>query len=364
MNKEQLKKYCSNSCTREELNSVLEWFEKSAMTPEGKSLLLNLWDELPEEDSNIDINFDSLLYKIHHEVNLTQSKKLLQISDQNIVKYKRRERFRINLMKAAAILLLPVLGFGLFYSLKYQSIKHIQTSVNQVCNEVFSSVDAITKVVLPDGSSVWLNHSSSLKYPAMFQGESRNVELSGEGYFEVAHNSKIPFIVKAGDVQIKATGTTFNVMAYPDEERIETSLINGKVELQRIDSDGKVIPMIKMKPKEIAFFQKNNNEVSTLAIDDDRYFSWKSGKLVFNKEPMGDVVKKLGRWFNVDIKVQDPRLLELTYTATFENETLPQVMELIAMVSPVTYSISNRNETSPGIFSKRKVILTYKKNAN
>jgi transmembrane sensor len=364
MNKEILKKYCNNSCTKEELNSVLEWFEKSAQTPEGKSLLFKIWDELPDEDSNPDINFDSLLCKIHHEVNLTQSKKLLQISDQNLIRYKRRERFSKIFMKAAAILLLPVLGFGLFISGKYQSVKHSQGSVNQVYNEVFSSVDAITKIILPDGSSVWLNHSSSLKYPAMFQGESRNVELSGEGYFEVAHNSKIPFIVKAGDVQIKATGTTFNVMAYPDEEKIETSLINGKVELQRIDSDGKVIPMIKMKPKEIAFFQKNNNEVRTLAIDDDRYFSWKSGKLVFNKEPMGDVVKKLGRWFNVDIQVKDPRLLDLTYTATFENETLPQVMELIAMVSPVRYSISNRKETSPGIFSKRKVILTYRKNDN
>jgi len=364
MNKELLKKYCNNSCTNEELNSVLSWFEKSAKTPEGKSLLLKVWDELPDDDSNIDINYDSLLYKIHHEVNLTQSKKLLQISDQNIIKYKRRERLRINLMKAAAILLLPVLGFGLFYSLKYQATRHIQASVNQTCNEVFSSVDAITRIILPDGSSVWLNHSSSLKYPAMFQGDSRNVELSGEGYFEIAHNSKIPFIVKAGDVQIKATGTTFNVMAYPDEDRIETCLINGHVELQKINSEGNVIPLLKIKPKEVAIFQKTNNEISTLAIDDDRYFSWKSGKLVFNKEPMGDVVKKLGRWFNVDIQVKDPGLLDLTYTATFENETLPQVMELIAMVSPVSYSISKRKEISPGSFSKREVILSYRKNDN
>ena len=265
-------------------------------------------------------------------------------------------------MRAAAIFILPVLSFGLYMSFKYQSINQGQLSVNQAYNEVFSSVDAITKVTLPDGSNVWLNHSSTLKYPAIFQGNTRCVELNGEGYFEVNHNSKMPFIVKTGELQIKAIGTTFNIMAYPDEDRIETSLINGEVELQRTESDGKVIPMLKMKPTDLAVFHKSNYEISTHTIDDDRYFSWKEGKLVFNKEPIGKVVKKLGRWFNVDIQVKDPELLDLTYTATFVSETLPQVMELLALVSPVRYSISNRELISNGTYTKRKIILSCRKN--
>ena len=224
----------------------------------------------------------------------------------------------------------------------------------------FHQLMLLPKVSLPDGSNVWLNHNSSLKYPAMFQGDSRTVELTGEGYFEVAHNPKIPFIVKAGEIQIKALGTTFNIMAYPDEDKIETSLINGSVELQRMEPNGKIIPLLKMKPTDLAIFQKSNNEISTRTINDDRYFSWKDGKLIFNKEPIGEVVKKLSRWFNVDIQVKDPELLELTYTATFVHETLPQVMELIARVSPVSYSISDRKEISSGTFSKRKVILSYR----
>jgi|WetSurMetagenome_2_1015567.scaffolds.fasta_scaffold00268_17 transmembrane sensor len=362
MNKELLEKYCSNSCNKEELSAVLAWFEKSAVTPEGKSLLLKIWDELPDDSSNTDVNFDSLLYKIHHEVNLRESRRLLQISDHDPVKFKRRERFYNAFMRAAAILLLPVLGFGLYFASGYLSAKHGHISVNQSYNEVFSSVDAITKVDLPDGTKVWLNHSSSLRYPAVFQGCSRNVELLGEGYFEVAHNSKIPFIVKAGDVQVKATGTTFNVMAYPDDERVETSLIEGQVELLRAVSRGNVVLLAKMKPKDFVVYQRNNKEITTRTVDDDRYFSWKSGKLVFNKEPMGEVVKELSRWFNVDIQITDPKLLELTYTATFENESLPQVMELIAMASPVSYSISNRKEISPGVFSKRKVVLSKRGN--
>jgi ferric-dicitrate binding protein FerR (iron transport regulator) len=361
MNKGLLEKYCNNTCTNEELSSVIEWFDVSAITPEGKALLFKILEELPDEESNPEIDFDLILDKIHHKVDLAQSKKLLEEADQNLIKYKRKKRFLNILTRVAATLLLPVFGFGLYMSLKYQAVRHGQINVNQAYNEIYSSADAITKVTLPDGSNVWLNHSSTLKYPAIFRGEFRTVELSGEGYFEVVHNEKIPFIVKAGEVQVVAIGTTFNILAYPEEERVETSLINGCIELQQTEPDGKPLSLLKMKPTELATFQKLNSKISIRTIHDDRYFAWKDGKLVFNNEPMGEVVEKLKRWFNVDMQIADPKLLELTYTATFVNETLPQVLELIAMISPVNYSISHPQMVSPGTYTKRKVILNYRK---
>lgn len=361
MNKELLEKYCSNCCTKEELNSVLVWFKESAGTSEGKSLLFKIWEELPYEDINLKTDFDFLLDRIHHEVNLSESNKLLLKADQNPVLFKRRSNFIRILTRAAAILMLPVLSFGMYMSFKYQSVNHGLSSVNQAYNEIFSSVDAITRVSLPDGTDVWLNHNSSLKYPAMFQGDSRTVELSGEGYFDVAHNPKIPFIVKSGKIQVVALGTVFNVMAYPEEDRIETSLINGIVELKRTETNGEVIPLLTMKPTDLAIFQKSNNEISTCTINDNRYFAWKEGKLVINNESIDQVAVKLSRWFNVDIQVKDPELRQITYTATFVNETLAQVMELLAMISPVSYSISTREVTGNGNFTKRKVVLSYRK---
>jgi ferric-dicitrate binding protein FerR (iron transport regulator) len=362
MDKKLLEKYCNNTCTAEELNTVIEWFRGSNGISESKTLLLSIWEDLSDEESNPQTDFDFILDKIHHQVNLDNSKKLLEEADQNLIRYKRRKHFLSILTKAAAILLFPVLTYSLYMSFKYQSTLHNQVFVKQAYNEVFSSVDAITKVVLPDSSRVWLNHSSSLKYPAIFDGDFRTVELIGEGYFEVAHNPKIPFIVNAGKIQIKAVGTTFNIMSYPEEDRIETSLIEGCVELQQTQPNGKLITLSRMKPTELAVFHIRNNELNTMTINDDRYFSWKDGKLVFNKEPIGDVVKKLSRWFNVDIQIKDPELLDLTYTATFVHETLPQVMELMALVSPVKFSISDRQETSSGTFTKRKIILSYKNN--
>ena len=111
-------------CTEEELSSVLEWFEESARTSEGKSLLFKIWEELPDDDSNHKIDFDLLLNRIHHEVNLAQSKKLLEEADQNLIKYKRRKHFINMLTRAAAILMLPFLVFGLYMSFKYQSARH------------------------------------------------------------------------------------------------------------------------------------------------------------------------------------------------------------------------------------------------
>jgi transmembrane sensor len=362
MNKELLEKYCNNSCTEQELLTVLKWFEESSRSSEGKAMLFRIWEELSDEDGSLKVDFDYILDNIHHKVNLAQSKKNLEEANQNLRVHRKKENILKILTRVAAILLLPVVGFGLYMSLKYWSVYSDQTSVNQAYNEVYSSVDAITKVTLPDGSNVWLNHRSSLQYPVSFRGKYRTVELKGEGYFEVVHNSKIPFIVRAGEIEIKATGTTFNIMAFPEDGKIETSLISGQVELQVTKPGGKSIPALKMKPAELAIYQTVDGEIKVRTIPDDRYFIWKDGKLVFNKEPMGEVVKKLSRWFNVEIQIKDPELFDLTYTATFEDETFPQVMELISMVSPVSYSISNRQrDITTGGFTKRKCILSYRK---
>jgi ferric-dicitrate binding protein FerR (iron transport regulator) len=263
------------------------------------------------------------------------------------------------LRNTAAIFMLPVLGFGLYMTSKYISVQQYQATVSTAYNEVFSSVDAITKVTLPDNTTVWLNHSSSLRYPATFRKDFRTVELTGEAYFEVAHNVKFPFVVKTGDIEIVAMGTAFNILAYPDEDKIETSLIDGIVEVHRHDKNGELIEMLQMMPTDLVVYTRSNMDVIKHTISDDRYFAWKEGKLIFNKEPMGEVVRKLSRWFNVDMQINDPKLLELTFTGTFINETLPQVLELMELIIPVKYSVSARHELSSGTFSKRTVTLKY-----
>jgi len=358
MDKTLIEKYLNDSCNEQELDLVLSWLTESADSADGKDILYRIWEELPENGTDIKIDFDAILNKIHHEVNVNQTKLLMKKSEDGLIKYNRRQYVIRTLRNVAAVLLFPVLGLGLFYYVKYYSARSAQMNVSRAYNEIFSSVDAISKVTLPDGSSVWLNHSSSLRYPAVFTGKYRSVELKGEGYFEVARNSKSSFIVHSGELQVLAYGTSFNVMAYPDENKIETSLITGNVELRKSLPGGKTTTLCKMNPADHTIFYSGNGEVITKTISDDRYFSWKDGKLIFTAEPLDEVVRKLSRWFNVDIIIKDPELKDLTLTATFVHETLPQVMELLCRVSPVRYSISNREEKNDGTFTRRKVILT------
>lgn len=361
MNKILIEKYLKNKCSQEELDSVLSWLGDSTFTYDVKDILYRVWAELPSDDSGKMTDFDALLAKVHHKINIRESEELLEKADYNLIRFRRKEYVIKFFRNAAALLIFPILGAGLFLCAKYYTSRSVQKMTSLAYNEVFSSVDAITRITLPDGSVAWLNHRSSLRYPAIFEGNSRHVELEGEGYFEAAHNEKIPFVVNAGDILVVAHGTTFNVMAYPDENKIETSLISGSVELRRSLPSGKTETFYKMNPRDLSVYDKDNKQLATRSVNDERYYCWKDGKLIFTKEPLEEVVRKLGRWFNVDIKIEDPKLCDLTLTATFINETLPQVMELLAQVIPVDYSISERNKIDTDTFSKRTVILKYKK---
>lgn len=359
MDKTLLEKYLDNKCNPRELDIVLSWLREPYNNEEGKKLSCQIISEYKENDIQM-ADYDAMLNSIHHKINMIQAERLLEHVGYELPKYNRRQNIFRFFRYAAAILLVPVLALGLMFAMKYYSVKGEQISVAQAYNQVFSSVDAITMVSLPDGSTVWLNHSSSLRYPAVFTGKSREVELSGEGYFEVFSNPETPFIVHAADIQIHALGTSFNVMAYPNENKVETSLINGTVELRKPSPDGKVKTLIRMNPNDYSIYNRESSEIRTMSIADDRYFAWKEGKLIFNSEPMEEVVKKLSRWFNVEFRIKDKDLLDLKLKATFVNETLPQVMELLEMIYPIQYTISDRKPNEDGSFTRKEVFIYQK----
>lgn len=354
MEKKLLEKYFNNNCTPEEINLVLSWFKDLTSKNVCRHCLSQLWEELSADDLNTVINSDKILNKIHQKINTLEEN-----AGNDLIRYDRRQLFLQFLKNVAAILIIPLIGLSLFMSVRYYSVKYSQILSDEIYNEVSFTVDAITKVKLPDGSTVWLNHGSSLRYPEVFNGDFRQVELKGEGYFEVTHNSKIPFAVNTDKIQVLALGTTFNVMAYPEEDIIETSLIKGTVEFRKPIPGDEMETLYTMNPSDLLIYEKDNDQISVKEISDYRYFSWKDGKLIFTGEAMEDVVKKLNRRFNVDIQIKDPKLNDLTLTATFVNETLNEVLELLSHVFPISYFVYDGEITSYGTFSKRKVILNY-----
>ncbi|MGM9478747.1 FecR family protein [Pedobacter sp. GSP4] len=152
------------------------------------------------------------------------------------------------------------------------------------------------QVSLPDGTKVWLNALSSLKYPTSFNGAYRRVELSGEGYFEVAKNKNKPFKLKTAKQEISVLGTHFNVSAYADDANIKTTLVEGSVAVNNFNPQASG----KLKPGQQAVFQRTGFAISN--VDVEEYIAWKNGFFVFNNEGIKEAMQKLARWYDVDIE--------------------------------------------------------------
>jgi transmembrane sensor len=149
-------------------------------------------------------------------------------------------------------------------------------------------------VVLPDGSKVWLNAASSLKFPVAFTGPERNVELTGEAYFEVAKNKQKPFKVSVNGATVEVLGTHFNIMAYSDEAKLRTTLLEGSVKISKGDKDGL------LKPGMQADIDKQNN-IKITEADTEQAMAWKNGYFKFSRDNIQTIMRQLSRWYDIDV---------------------------------------------------------------
>lgn len=198
-------------------------------------------------------------------------------------------------------------------------------------------------VLLPDGSRVRLNSASSLRCPDRFAAESRVVELSGEGFFEVVSDPDWSLYVKTPKgVTVKVTGTKFNVCAYEDDEALKLTLVEGNVTLIHDASDRH----FDVRPnEEMVFYSGRKVQPLKKSVDVQPAIVWKDGILLFENARMDGVVKKLERWYGVSITVLDPAILSMQFTASFESESLSQVLQLLKITSKIDYRIKGRDVT-------------------
>ncbi|MCX2575091.1 FecR family protein [Pedobacter sandarakinus] len=186
---------------------------------------------------------------------------------------------------------------------------------------------------LPDGSKVWLNAETSLKFPNRFAGNKREVELDGEGYFEIAKNKEKPFFVKANGVSVKVLGTHFNVMAYKDEPIVRTTLVEGRVMLSAAGQS------VYLSPGQQGQLGKNGLTVSEADVSGD--LGWKNGYFVFNEESLATIMHKISRWYNVDVNLQTNS--KLTYTGSVSKfKNIEEVLKVLTLTGTVKFKIEGR----------------------
>jgi ferric-dicitrate binding protein FerR (iron transport regulator) len=156
---------------------------------------------------------------------------------------------------------------------------------------------------------------------------------------------------------IAALGTEFNVLAYPDEKVFETTLVNGKVKIGKTEQSGRIHDLKTMAPGQHFTYNHTTGKVSNVQENIEKYISWKDGKMIFKDESIVNIANKLGRWYNVDFVFADKESMEHTYTATFVDESLYQILDLLELATPIEYKILPRKKLPNGTFSKQKVII-------
>ncbi len=194
-------------------------------------------------------------------------------------------------------------------------------------------------VQLSDGTQVFLNSGSSLKYPIAFvPGEKRAVFLDGEAYFEVAHDAQHPFTVQSESLEVAVLGTSFNLSNYPEETDTEVVLLEGLVSLSTpTDSTQAVI----LDPGFKAAYNKTDHQISTKQVNTASYIAWINGSVVFRNETFGNIILKLERMYNVEIFNSNEELAKETFTATLEtdNDTIEEVLGYFNKVYRIEYTI-------------------------
>lgn len=223
--------------------------------------------------------------------------------------------------------------------LKYEKRRKEDTAV-LAYNELIIPRGGEYSLLLSDGTKVWLNADSRLKYPVAFARDKRKVWLEGEAYFEVAADSSSPFMVETALVGVKVLGTGFNVMAYRNEDRTEVTLVHGKVDVET--AQGNAL----LKPREQLVFQHDGGQQEVREVNVNTYISWKEGVLAFDAMPLSELADRLGRWYNIDFffTAEDVKLLK--FSGAFRRyDDIQYVLTLISETTDVQFVLKNRTVT-------------------
>ena len=345
---EIITKYLTGGITDQELARLSSWMNQSGEHLKDFREIRNHW--IQSNVFNKDKETDRALHSLNHKI------------ESGNFKNKKIHNFQW-IYKAAAILLLFTSSFFV-----YMYFSNDSTVTNEMANLNWNLVEIPLgekgQITLSDGTKIWLNSDSKLKYPAAFS-DNREVELVGEAYFDVAEKKENPFFVKTSNITVKVTGTEFNIKSYPEEGIVKTTLVEGSVEIldnENLNSSSQIM----LRPNETATFNKFNktfrvdriskkNTAANHVIETQKLqkieptietiTSWKNNELVFDNETLEEMVKKMERWYGVDIML-DIEASDERYSGKFVyNESIDQVLHVLSRTTPIDYKIERNHVT-------------------
>jgi ferric-dicitrate binding protein FerR (iron transport regulator) len=308
--KNRIHKYFNDSSIDDE-NFVAAQFLNESNLPELKEVAQEHWGKSPSTE----VELQHILDRIHFYIN-SNAKKSSTIT-----------KILQTYYRVAAVLLIPLIIGGI-YLMMQNSIE------NNTYAEIFAPQGSRVQFTLPDGSIGHLNGGSSLKYSVNFS-DKRNINLSGEAYFEVTKDKKHPFTVKTKFADVQVFGTRFDVCAYEGDKEVLTTLEEGSVKVFNKAEKSSVM----LNPGEQNVISTTNGKMQNIQVKTNLYTSWKDEMLRFDNSPFDEVIKKMERWYGIKINLDKSLKYSENYTFTVRTESLKELLELLSITTPMSYKI-------------------------
>lgn len=340
IDKQRIENYFKGEYSSDEEKYLGNAFTEATNVGALKAILKDQWDESFTEDTD-NHQLNHILYKLNYQINASQQKEVKPPVIRLITWYAR----------IAAVLLIPLLVYtGIVMHQKNQ------VTTTEGWAEMSAPLGARIKFNLPDGSFGWLNSGSTIKY-AMNFNKRREVQLSGQAFFDVAHQDDNKFVVKTKSLDIEVKGTAFDVAAYDNEDQVEVTLERGSVLLK----NDKFAAPIEMKPDEQFSYNITKQTFTKTNVTSVYFSAWKDGKLMLRNASLEELAKQLSRWYNINVIIQNTHHADIRFRATFEDENLEEVLRLLKLSAQLNYKIEERVKQADGSFSKQIVLLIVKK---
>jgi len=298
------------------MEELLQRYIKGEVTEDERIRVVVWLDESPDHMD------EYIVLRKLYDITLWNDK----VKDPLSIKGRKRSLLNIGLgiIKIAAIFLIAFVGSH-YYLKQHQPASKLQT--------IHVPAGQRVELTLSDGTAVWLNSSTTLRFPTYFTADSRKVELEGEGYFTVKHDADCPFIVQTEKYAVRVLGTEFNVKAYRGSNSFETALLNGSVEIITPDRKNN----IRINPDQMAILL--DGKIVTENIPDKNYFKWKEGIFCFEDESVASLMKKLELYYDVNIDMQSKALLKDRYSGKFRmKDGIEHVLKVLQLKYKFSYT--------------------------
>ncbi len=317
------------------IKKIIALFLKDNFSEETRLLFIK-WLKSDSHKYEKDESLKSIWDSIDQKPDWSTMEDLKNVRKKIKDRQKARTKFRIELI--AAVLVIGLISTISTYYLVYNKIIDNQPGLT----DIFVPNSELDKIILPDGTEVWLNSGTMLIYPKKFTGKDRVVYLNGEARFNVFKNQEYPFVVSTSRLKITALGTCFNVSSYPDDPNVIMTLERGKI---KITSDNNCfVPQI-LSPDEQLLYTKNTKQIVRKQVDATDFSAWNQGHLVFQSASFEEIIKRLERHFDVSINFDSSRFKGKTFYVKFKNdETVEDAMEVMKeLISGLKYIKKGRN---------------------